>query len=75
MAEVGSATDGFVSNDEYRRLAAEHNDYESRLATLSEKVVLTEDEEVEERLLKKKKLHVKDRMEAMVRGSRSDTSH
>jgi hypothetical protein len=58
-----------VSSEEYRRLAQEHHDYESRLSVLSEKAVLTEEEEVEERLLKKKKLHLKDRMEALRRAA------
>lgn len=67
MAEVGSP----VEQDEYHRLVAEHHDYESRLSALSEKVVLSEDEELEERLLKKKKLHIKDRLENLAREGRN----
>jgi uncharacterized protein YdcH (DUF465 family) len=37
------------------------------LSTLTEKAVLSDDEQVEEVTLKKKKLHVKDRMEAIAR--------
>jgi uncharacterized protein YdcH (DUF465 family) len=65
MAEVGSQ--GEVEQDEYHRLVREHHSYEDRLQTLSSKPALTEDEEVEERLLKKKKLHIKDRLESMGR--------
>ena len=55
------------SNEEYRRLDEQHHEYESRLNTLTQKVVLNDDEQVEEVTLKKKKLHIKDRMEAIAR--------
>jgi hypothetical protein len=58
-------------NEEYRRLEEQHHDYETRLSALSEKVVLTHDEQVEESTLKKKKLQIKDRMEALARQARS----
>jgi hypothetical protein len=56
-----------MENEEYQRLHQQHADYESRLTTLTEKIVLSDDEQVEEVTLKKKKLHVKDRMEAIAR--------
>jgi uncharacterized protein YdcH (DUF465 family) len=55
------------SNEEYRRLNQQHHDYETRLVTLADKAVLTDDEHVEEVTLKKKKLQIKDRMEAIAR--------
>lgn len=58
-------------NEEYRRLDAQHHEYESRLTTLTEKVVLSDEEQVEETTLKKKKLQLKDRMEAIARQARS----
>jgi hypothetical protein len=58
-------------NEEYRRLEEQHHDYETRLSALSEKVVLSDDEQVEESTLKKKKLQIKDRMEALARQARS----
>ena len=58
-------------DEEYRRLEEQHHDYESRLSVLSEKLVLSDDEQVEESTLKKKKLQVKDRMEAITRQSRT----
>ncbi len=70
MPEVGSPVEHPASNDEYRRLVQEHQEYEIRLSALSEKAVLNEDEEVEERLLKKKKLHIKDRLESLAREAR-----
>jgi uncharacterized protein YdcH (DUF465 family) len=58
-------------NEEYRRLEEQHHGYEQRLATLGEKAVLSDEEQVEEITLKKKKLQVKDRMEAIARQSRA----
>lgn len=54
-------------NEEYRRLDEQHHEFESRLRLLTDKVVLSDEEQVEETTLKKKKLQVKDRMEAIVR--------
>jgi len=59
-----------VQNEEYRRLDEQHHEYESRLMALTEKVVLSDEEQVEETTLKKKKLQVKDRMEAIARQAR-----
>ena len=58
-------------DEEYRRLEEQHHDYEARLSVLSEKVVLSDDEQVEESTLKKKKLQLKDRMEAITRQGRT----
>jgi uncharacterized protein YdcH (DUF465 family) len=54
-------------NEEYRRLDEQHHEFDSRLRTLTEKVVLSDEEQVEETVLKKRKLQVKDRMEAIAR--------
>ena len=62
-------------SDEYRRLDAQHHEFESRLVVLTDKPVLSEDEQVEEVTLKKKKLQVKDRMEAIVRQFREGDAH
>jgi len=59
-----------VQNDEYRRLDEQHHEYESRLMALTEKAVLSDEEQVEETTLKKKKLQLKDRMEAIARQAR-----
>jgi uncharacterized protein YdcH (DUF465 family) len=52
---------------EYRRLHAEHRDHEHRLEMLASKPRLSEEEELEEKRLKKEKLLIKDRMEAIAR--------
>lgn len=59
-----------TQNDEYRRLDQQHHEYESRLLALTEKIVLSDEEQVEETTLKKKKLQLKDRMEAIARHER-----
>lgn len=62
-----SLTDPLLENEEYQRLYQQHRDYESRLTSLNSKVILSDDEQVEEVTLKKRKLQVKDRMEAIAR--------
>lgn len=60
-----------ATNDEYRRLQAQHHEYEERLTVLSDKAVLSDDEQLEETTLKKKKLHLRDRMEEITRQARA----
>jgi len=67
--------DSLFQNDEYRRLNEEHSEYETRLSVLSSKAVLSDEEQLEESNLKKKKLHVKDRMYSIARGSRQGAAH
>ena len=58
-----------ASNEEYRKLYQEHTELESRLKVLSEKVVLTDAEQIEEIKLKKLKLAGRDRMETIARAA------
>lgn len=60
---------------EYRRLYDEHRDRENRLQILAAKSRLSEDEEIEEKRLKKEKLLLKDRMEAIARSHREGVAH
>ena len=55
------------SNDQYRQLASQHHELDTRLHELSEKHYLSATEELEEHNLKKKKLALKDQMEEMAR--------
>ena len=55
---------------EFRRLAVEHQQYDHQLEDLSNKHFLTEDEEMQEKTLKKKKLMLKDQMYSMVQKAR-----
>lgn len=56
-----------AQNEEYRVLDRQHHDFEARLSALTDKASLNDDEQIEETTLKKKKLQVKDRMEAIAR--------
>jgi len=53
-------------NAEFRRLAAEHQSYDDQLENLSNKHFLSEEEQLQEKTLKKKKLMLKDQMYSMV---------
>jgi uncharacterized protein YdcH (DUF465 family) len=55
------------SNDEYRQLAERHHELDDRLHELTEKHYLSNTEQFEEVTLKKRKLALKDQMEAMAR--------
>lgn len=63
-----------VQSDEYRQLEVQHHEYESRLGELAEKAVLSDEEQVEETTLKKKKLQLKDRMQQLAR-QRGESAH
>lgn len=68
MAEAQDAKHQlFANNEEYRRLASQHHQLDGRLHELTTKHYLSGAEQVEEVTLKKRKLQVKDRMEAIVR--------
>ena len=61
-------------DEEYRRLEAQHHDFESRLGELAAKAVLSDEEQVEEITLKKKKLQLKDRMQEIARRYRGSAA-
>jgi len=61
------------TNDEYRQLATKHHELDDRLHELSSKHYLSDTEQLEEVTLKKRKLHLKDRMEDMVRTHRTSS--
>lgn len=55
-----------ATDEEYRELARQHQEFEVRLNELTSLAYPTEEEMLEESLLKKKKLLLKDKMEAIV---------
>jgi uncharacterized protein len=58
------------SNDEFRQLATEHHNLDERIHNLATRQYLSEPEQLEEVTLKKKKLHLKDQMESILRQHR-----
>lgn len=58
------------TDEEFRSLVAKHHDLDDRLHQLTTKQYLSEPEQVEEVTLKKRKLHLKDQMEDMLRRRR-----
>jgi uncharacterized protein YdcH (DUF465 family) len=63
------------TNDEYRRLASQHHELDERLVRLESKHYLSDDEQFEEVTLKKRKLHLKDKMEVILREYRQGHAH
>ena len=63
------------NNDQYRQLAEQHHRLDNRLHELSDKHYLSPTEQVEEVNLKKRKLALKDRMEAIARQYREGNGH
>ena len=55
------------TDDEFRRLHEQHQSYERRLEELSHKSLLSEEDELEEKQIKRHKLQLKDRMAALLR--------
>ena len=62
------------TDEEFRQLATQHHELDDRLHELSGKPYLSEPEQVEEVTLKKRKLHLKDRMEDILRRHRGEPS-
>ncbi len=73
MAEAQETQPLLESNDEYRQLATKHHELEGRLHELTSKHYLSDNEQIEEVTLKKRKLQVKDRMEEIARDLRDRT--
>ena len=63
-----------ANNDQFRKLADEHQQYSQRLDSLIQKRYLSEDEKIEEVRLKKLKLRLKDQMERLEREFRQTSS-
>ena len=59
------------TDDEFQQLAAKHHELDDRLHTLAVQPYVSEPEQVEQVTLKKRKLHLKDRMEQILRRHRS----
>jgi uncharacterized protein YdcH (DUF465 family) len=63
MATTDTLKEELMQQDsEFRALATEHTKYEERLSELSALAFPTDEEQLEEAMLKKKKLAIKDQM-------------
>ena len=59
-----------ASDDAFRKLYEQHQALEKRLAGLQEQTLLSEEDELEEKQLKRQKLMLKDQMEMILRSHR-----
>jgi uncharacterized protein len=59
-------------NEEYRKLAAEHQYYDDQLEDLANKHFLSEEEQLQEKTIKKKKLLLKDQMYLVLQKTRKE---
>ena len=65
-----------TNNSEFRELVREHGRYEERLSELSALTYPSDEEQLEEVTLKKKKLALKDQMYSlMMQAEKSGTTH
>jgi len=72
MAEVQDLKNLLLeTNEEFRTLASRHHELDDRLHELTAKHYLSDDEQIEEISLKKRKLQMKDRMESIMRHYRN----
>jgi uncharacterized protein YdcH (DUF465 family) len=63
------------SSPEFRRLVDEHHQFEGKLKELQHHHYLSEQDLIDEATLKKKKLHLKDEMNTLIRNFRNEMSH
>ena len=70
-----AAKEYLLKNDsQFRQLNDEHQAFERKLAKLMEKPFLTSDEQLEETVIKKKKLVLKDQMQALIQSYQAEKS-
>ncbi|MBI2822381.1 MAG: DUF465 domain-containing protein [Acidobacteria bacterium] len=62
------STDG-----EFRKLAEQHHSYDEQLARLTHKPFLSDEEKLQETILKKKKLALKDQMHVRILRAQAET--
>ena len=63
------------ADPEFRRLVEEHRQFEGQLEELLGRQHMTDQDHLDEIRLKKRKLHLKDQMNSMIRKFRSELSH
>jgi len=71
MSNLDAIQEELVHTDEgFRRLYEEHQECERRLAEITQKSLLSQEDEMEEKRLKRQKLSLKDRMAELLRQHR-----
>ena len=65
---------GLQTTEELQRLVSEHHDLDERIHRLATHAYLTEQQQLEETQLKKRKLALKDRIQTLLRGGRHAAS-
>lgn len=65
---------GLQTTEELQRLVSEHHDLDERIHRLATLAYLTDQQQLEETQLKKRKLALKDRIQSLLRGSRQSVS-
>ena len=60
------------TDKEFRRLFEEHQSFEKRLQELNLKSLPSQNDELEEKRIKRQKLRLKDRMESILRAHREE---
>ena len=75
MSQNAGSTERLLENEEYKRLHEQHHEYEARLSQFTDKAVLSDEEQVEETTLKKKKLQVKDRIKTITHHTHKEAAH
>lgn len=63
------------TDEQFRQLVTEHHDLDERVRRLASQSYLSEPEQIEEISLKKRKLRLKDQIEAALRRHQTETSH
>ena len=63
------------TDEEFRQLASQHHDLDEQIQNLTSRHYLSEPEQLEEIRLKKRKLYLKDQMEAFLRRAGNEPAH
>jgi len=69
-----SKSAGLPTTEELQRLVSEHHDLDERIHRLATLAYLTDQQQLEETQLKKRKLALKDRIQSLLRGGRQSVS-
>lgn len=73
--DFGDVREYLIKTDEgFRKLAEQHKEYERQLKQLLHKPYPSEQDQIEETVIKKKKLAIKDQMQILIHRCQSESS-